>query len=219
MFANCCSIPLGWCNCTAPCAFWLQLKNQCEDCIHPSKGPVMCESQWARPRPACDYLLFQLFPRLTLWVGEKVVCVCMCVLVWRWGVGALKCDGENLSSRREYSEKRELQKQCVCPCVYNLSESVSCSYYSVVCLPSGNTPRQPRHLIQYMLFPLAYTHRGGWSPVCACPHTNTPICLAAPHIDWSASQTQSHKGWPRFQHMHTQAGCKENYNARIHMWK
>lgn len=86
VFANCCSIPLGLCNCAAPCAFRLQLKTQCEDCIHLSKGPVMCESQWARARPACDCLLFQLFPRLTLWVGEKVVCMCMCLLVWRWGV-------------------------------------------------------------------------------------------------------------------------------------
>lgn len=63
-FAKCCSVSVSLCNCTALCALQLQLKNQCEDHIHPSKGPVMCESQWARARPACDYLLFQLFPSL-----------------------------------------------------------------------------------------------------------------------------------------------------------
>lgn len=52
--------------------------------------------------------------------------------------------------------------------------------------------------------------------LCAhAPDITTPIRLAAHRIDRSASQTQSHKGWPRFQHMQTQACCTEKY--LIHM--
>ena len=155
-------------------------------------------------RPACNYLLFQLFPRL--WVGEKVVCTCMCVMVWRW-VGGGEMEG---SWGRKIERKREKM------CVLNLSESVSCSYYAAVCLHSGNTSRKPMpHTVLYTLS-FTHAHWGRWSPVCACPHANTPICLAAPHIGWSASQTQSHKGWPRFQHMQAHTGREQGNISRKH---
>lgn len=174
VFANCCSIPLGLCNCTAPCAFWLQQKNQCEDCIHPSKGPVMCESQWARARPACDYLLFQLFPRLTLWVGEKVVCMCICVCWFGGGgVGALKWDGEILSSIKKDSEVERATIKCTRLCVYNLSESVSYIYYAVVCLYSGNTLDNPGTSYNICSFSLAHTHREEDEVLCAHAPTQT----------------------------------------------
>lgn len=219
----CLPINLGLCYCTALCAFRLQLKNQCEDRIHPSKGPVMCERQWARAQPACDYLLFQLFPRLPPVSGrESGVYVHVCVGLEVGSRGGHWSEMETFwVLGRKRVAKRELQRNC-------MSVSV-CEQFKWECLlfllrvslfAQGKHCGQRRCLIQYMLFLSgSYRHRGRWSPVCACPHTITPIGLAALHIDWSASQTQSHKGWPRFQHMHTQAGCKEKYNTRVNMRK
>lgn len=145
------------------------------------------------------------------WERKWCVCAVCCEEV---GSGGVEVRWGDLESQ---VRKIELQRMCVCVCLclYTLSESVSCSCYTVVCKHRGNSRRQPKQYILSLSLVHTHKHSSGWNPVCACPHSNTPICLAAPHIDWSASQTQSHKGWPRFQHMHTQAGCREKYDAHL----
>lgn len=105
--ANCWGIPLGLCYCTAPSAFWLQLKNLCEDCIHPIEVQSCVRASGPGLGLACDYLLFQLFPRLTLWVGEWCVCACGCWLGAGSG-GEVKWDGGIRSSGMEEKVTEEV---------------------------------------------------------------------------------------------------------------
>lgn len=76
----------------------------------------MCERQQARARPACDYLLFQLFPSTHSCEWERKWCVCECVCWFGGGeAGVLKGDGDILHSRKEESgEERATKKLCEC---------------------------------------------------------------------------------------------------------
>lgn len=159
----------------------MQLKNLCEDCIHPSKLKSCMRAKRAGTRPACAYLLFQLFPRLTLRVWEKVL------RMWRWGRS--KRDGEIPSSRKEAREE-EGAAQKVCLCAVRLS-TVPVAKWRVCTVETS--------AISYNMCSLSVSHTHALTtrgedevPRAFAPTRNTPTCLAAPRIDWSSSQTQSH---------------------------
>lgn len=171
-------INLGLCDYFALCALRLQLKNQCEGCIHPSKGPVMCERQQARARPACDYLLFQLFPSTHSCEWERKWCVCECVC-W-FGGGEWGCWREMETffiPGRKRVGKRELQRNCVNVLVYVQCrwECLLFLWHSQVFFAKWKRCGRRKTLILYMRFLSgSYTQNERWSPICACPHALTP---------------------------------------------
>lgn len=179
----------------------------------------MCERQQARARPACDYLLFQLFPSNHSCEWERKWCVCECVCWFGGGEWGSWREMETFFiPGRKRVGKRELQRNCVNVLVYVQCrcECLLFLWRSQVFFAKWRHCGQRKPVILYMLF-LSGSYTQNEVPSAHAPTHSRPIGLAAQHIDWSVSQTQSHKGWPRFQHIHTQAGCKEGYNAHVNV--
>lgn len=134
---------------------------------------------------------------------------------WSWGLWS-EMERFIVLGRKLVREKKAAENVCVWVCV----QSDCLLFLLLETLQDSEIISNTQN--SFCFFLMFYVHRtieenevAPLPSICACtPNRNTPMCPS--YIDRPASQTQSHKGWPRFQHMYTQAGCKEKHRAQTH---